>query len=251
MLIYQITNQVNGKIYIGKFSGKTIKSLYNYFRAKVKTAERGTRDCVYLANAIRKYGSDNFTISPILYFPEGIPAEQLNNLERYFIKEFKSRDHSIGYNIASGGAGGSGPVSEERREKARQRRLGQKASPELIKKLSESQRGRTHKSETKAKMSAAHKGKKFSSISRKRMSDSTKKRWADPEFRKRSLALLKESTSTPKAAANRQKMLKERPNAYTPDYRVWCASKATHARWNKPFNVPKPPVYLQELANAG
>ena len=58
--IYKITNQVNGKFYIGK----TIKTLKNRFHNHCYDALK--RDSTtYFHRAIRKYGKENFILEEI------------------------------------------------------------------------------------------------------------------------------------------------------------------------------------------
>lgn len=88
MIIYKTTNLVNGKIYIGK------DKLNNpdYFGSGTK-----------IKLALEKYGKDNFT-KEIIDTADTI--DELDEKEKYWIKELNSQDRSIGYNIRSGGQGG-------------------------------------------------------------------------------------------------------------------------------------------------
>jgi hypothetical protein len=89
MNIYKITNNINGKIYIGK---------------------NVTNDISYMGSGIilemakKKYGIDNFVKEII----ENCSSEQeLNNREIYWIEQLQSTNRKIGYNIAGGGNGGN------------------------------------------------------------------------------------------------------------------------------------------------
>ena len=63
--------------------------------------------------------------------------------EKFYIKKFNSMDRSIGYNLTEGGDGTFGRfLSEETKEKIRQKALGRKASEEAKKKMSESRKGK-------------------------------------------------------------------------------------------------------------
>ena len=88
-IIYQITNKVNNKFYIGKTT-KTIEERF-YFH-------NHTYDETYLHRALRKYGVDNFTIEII---ESQVPDTELDNKERYYIKTLKPH-----YNLTEGGTGG-------------------------------------------------------------------------------------------------------------------------------------------------
>jgi len=91
--IYKITNNINGKYYIGK--SKDIEKRWNEYKWKVHN--------IHLKNAIEKYGFENFNFEII----EICSTEDLNVKEKYYIDIFKARDHQIGYNIAVGGDGGA------------------------------------------------------------------------------------------------------------------------------------------------
>jgi group I intron endonuclease len=88
MVIYKITNLLNGKIYIGK-------DLFNnqeYFGSGI-----------LIKNAILKYGKDNFKREILEYVDS---RENLNDREKYWIKELNAQNREIGYNIHNGGDGG-------------------------------------------------------------------------------------------------------------------------------------------------
>ena len=95
MYIYQITNLINGKIYIGKTNN--IQKRWSNHRCS-------NDPNMVIARAIRKYGVDNFKFE-VLY--KDIPIEQIDELEIKTIKE-KNSQVPNGYNVASGGQGGLG-----------------------------------------------------------------------------------------------------------------------------------------------
>ncbi len=88
MIIYCTKNLINGKIYIGQDRYNNPK----YFGSGLK-----------LKQAIKKYGKNNFEKSIL---QECHSLEELNKAEKYWIKELKSQNRNIGYNIADGGTGG-------------------------------------------------------------------------------------------------------------------------------------------------
>ena len=95
MVIYKITNIINGKIYIGQ----TIYSLgvrWSQHCAK-------SSNCPKLSNAIKKYGIENFTIEVIEICNS---MEELNKREEYWIKELDSMNK--GYNLCEGGSNSKG-----------------------------------------------------------------------------------------------------------------------------------------------
>ena len=61
-----------------------------------------TRNKTHIANAMRKYGRDNFTIEVLT---ECSTQEEMDKLEEHYIETLQSRNRDIGYNIAKGGTG--------------------------------------------------------------------------------------------------------------------------------------------------
>jgi group I intron endonuclease len=92
MIIYKITNKVNGKIYIGQ----TIRTLEQRKWQHLDAAKHGCRTHLY--SAIRKYGEENFEFEVI---DEASSIEELNELERYYIAKFDCI--KSGYNMVDGG----------------------------------------------------------------------------------------------------------------------------------------------------
>ncbi len=93
MLIYRISNKLNGNCYIGQ----TSKSVYKRFAQHSNLNARGKRSAIKAA--IQKYGKDNFTI---LILGEYETAQDLNNAEEYFI-DFYNCLAPNGYNLTTGG----------------------------------------------------------------------------------------------------------------------------------------------------
>ena len=88
-LIYQITNLINGKIYIGKHETFNIED--NYFGSGK-----------YLLNSINKHGLENFEFKILIDLKS---REEMNLLEKMVVtEEFCKRDDV--YNIKVGGDGG-------------------------------------------------------------------------------------------------------------------------------------------------
>lgn len=86
MIIYKVTNLINGKIYIGKDA----YDRPNYLGS-------GT----YIKRALKKYGKKNFKKETLDTCTETDWQEK----EKYWILKLSSRDPSIGYNILEGGYG--------------------------------------------------------------------------------------------------------------------------------------------------
>jgi group I intron endonuclease len=123
MVIYKITNLINGKIYIGqdRYNNK------NYFGSGLK-----------IKRAMERYGKDNFTKEIIDYCNS---IEDMNTKEIFWISELNSVNPSIGYNIASGGQGGEIIDWQTKIYSGINDKIKQKAT------------GRLHSKETKEKLS--------------------------------------------------------------------------------------------------
>lgn len=94
--IYKITNKINNKAYIGQ----TTRDIQTRWAEHIRCAFYPNLDYTsYLYNAIRKYGTDAFSIELIEECSDSI----LDEREQYWIKEFDSCE--IGYNITRGGQG--------------------------------------------------------------------------------------------------------------------------------------------------
>lgn len=93
MIIYKITNVINGDFYIGK----TTKTIQERFKSHLYEASYN-RKKTYLYKAIRRYGEDNFTIKVIEC---QVDPSELDNRERYWIEKLKPH-----YNLTDGGEGG-------------------------------------------------------------------------------------------------------------------------------------------------
>lgn len=94
--IYKITNDINDKVYIGK---TTLSSVEDRFQEHLKDSQRARFEKRPLYNAISKYGIENFHI----YLIEEVPLEQLEDREKYWIKQYNS--YQNGYNATLGGDG--------------------------------------------------------------------------------------------------------------------------------------------------
>lgn len=88
MIIYKTTNLINGKIYVGKDSLNDPDYLGSGF---------------ILHRAIKKYGVHNFRKDIIEHCQS---PRELDEREKYWIKQLNSTDRRCGYNIAKGGTGG-------------------------------------------------------------------------------------------------------------------------------------------------
>lgn len=157
MIIYKITNKVNGKIYIGCTSRTMEQRLSGHFRQRFSM--RG--NC--LGRAIIKYGIENFIIEKI----EDCNSEkQMFEREIYWISFYNSTNNNIGYNLTEGGD--TGPIRYGK-DNARwgskniklaelnRSRKGIKLSEEHKQKVIATMTGKKRSQETKDKMSIARK----------------------------------------------------------------------------------------------
>ena len=94
MIIYKVTNQLTGKLYIGQ----TIVSLKERWGQHCNNAPRKSHKSA-LHNAIRKYGKDNFKIEEI---DSAKSIYELNSLEIKYIEKFNTLSPN-GYNLLKGG----------------------------------------------------------------------------------------------------------------------------------------------------
>lgn len=126
--IYKITNNINGKIYVGK--------------RKSPEGKRPLEDS-YMGSGIRlfeaynKYGKENFS-KDIL--EEGFPEEFSNEKEKFWIAKLNSTDPEVGYNLTFGGDGGdlTSLLTEEKRLSWIKKSHSHPVSEETKRKLSDS-----------------------------------------------------------------------------------------------------------------
>lgn len=158
--IYKITNLVNKKIYIGKHSTDNMNDSYMGSGRLIKQAES-------------KYGINNFS-KEIIAFTDNL--DRLNFLEKFYIKKYRSKDLSKGYNLTDGGEGTLGKFYDKdyrkRLSEGAKRRYekdsstygftGKHWTEEQKKHLSELKKGKKRKpfsEEHKNNMSLSQKGK--------------------------------------------------------------------------------------------
>ena len=180
--VYIITNKANGKQYVGLT--KDIKRRWNQHASANGSAPA-------LHAAIKKYGKEGFVLSHIC---DAFDFEAACDFERMLIQQHNTKSPH-GYNLTDGGEGVVGrPMTDEEKEIRRKASTafaaslspeersqkfgwakGRKWTPEQIKQISDSNKGRnlgkTLSEETRQKMSAAHKARP-----RKPLSEETKEK---------------------------------------------------------------------------
>jgi len=175
--IYKVTNTSNGKVYIGK-TEKTIEKRWGKHLSDARALERerevnhnkkvlGT----HFDNALVKYGPDAFNVKQedVAY-----SKEELNELERYYVKENDSMNPDKGYNMTEGGDGG---------------RLSAEAMEKLIVKL--------NTPEYKENMSKIIKEKWQDEEFIEKQIQASKEMWKNPEYRERQREINKERWENP------------------------------------------------------
>jgi hypothetical protein len=143
MVIYKATNIVNGKSYIGQ-----AKNLKTRKQTHILNAFDRLKD-TYFYNALRKYGSENFTWEVI---DECESKSELNHWETYYINYYRTYvgfPDRNGYNMTLGGDGGDTISNHPNRHdifEYHRSRIG-KLNPNF---------GMKHSDETRKKMSENH-----------------------------------------------------------------------------------------------
>ncbi len=190
MIVYLITNKINGKRYVGQ----TVETLET--RWKKHCSPSSSNKKMLIVKAIKKYGEANFS-KKVLAKCDSI--EEMNHRETYYIKLLKTSigNGHDGYNVSLGG--GNMIPSEETRKKMSNAKKGKvahnkgkKAPPHVIIKLNEGKKryhekfgnpslGRKATPETLIKMSQSHIGKKLTEEQKIKISSSNtgKKRTAE------------------------------------------------------------------------
>lgn len=95
MIIYKITNKLNGKIYIGQ----TTQKLSDRWSDHTRPCSGYHKNNLVVALAIRKYGKENFIVEQI---DEAASLEELNIKEITYIKALNCLSPN-GYNLELGG----------------------------------------------------------------------------------------------------------------------------------------------------
>ena len=155
MIVYKITNKINGKIYIGQ----TVSTLSTRWSQHVNNALKGKASMV-ISKAIKKYGPDSFERKVLVRCNS---IEEMNHRETYYIGIFRSTI-PVGYNVDSGGK--NKRTHESTKEKLSKAKMGKKKGPhseQHRKRLSEAHKGRVYPNrvlseETRNKMSMANSG---------------------------------------------------------------------------------------------
>jgi len=151
--VYKITNQVNGKIYIG--SSKNIKGRWRRHKSALRNDKHGNP---HLQNAFNKYGSDNFEFAIV---EKIVNVEDLIDREQHYMDTLKPK-----YNIRP--KANWSEMSEETKRKLSKANKGKKLSEKTKKKLSKANKG--IEITWGKKISKANQGHKVSKETRQKIS---------------------------------------------------------------------------------
>lgn len=188
-VIYVLTNQVNGKKYVGQ----TIMDVQLRFSRHCLRSQYKTR----ISFAIQKYGKDKFSVYTVASAKN---QADLDYLERLFIADLRTTESDHGYNVTPGGRGGI--RTKEAAAKSAEKLRGRKIPKESIEKMAATKRnrprteaeqavldrmiqmakGRKHSPEAIRKMSEARKGKPGPPMTeerRRKLSEAAKRQWAN------------------------------------------------------------------------
>ena len=188
MIVYKITNKINGKIYIGQ----TVQALKERWNKHCSV-----KRCLALSSAIKKYGKESFEIKVMVRCNS---IEEMNHRETYYIKLFDTVAPK-GYNLTRGGRNGKHVEETKKKIGDKQRgnrnhNFGKKASAETRHKMSASQKGRVKTPEERAKLSAANTGAVFSEERKKNISIALKGKPLTENHRQNIARGIKNSQST-------------------------------------------------------
>lgn len=179
--LYRITNQLNGKVYIGQSSNP------EYRWKQHKYDSQRTEPVQYIHRAIAKYGIKNFVFDVIAGCKT---QEDADCAEDQLIIQYNSRNKENGYNLKAGGS--HGDHSEETKQKIREatlQQIAEKGHPARGYEWTEEQRanmsavqfaldkGIIYNKEVRQKMSESHVGIKDSEETKQRKSESAKEAW--------------------------------------------------------------------------
>ena len=177
----------SGKMYVGQTGVKPEKRWGKNGIRYLSKRQNGAYTHPAFANAILKYGWDNFDHEIIA---SHLTKEEADNFEKLLIEKLNTMNPEYGYNCTSGGT--NGLPSEETRRRLSESHKGEKhhmygkhCSEETKRKLSEAHKGRVVSEETKRKISEANMGRTHSEETLKKMSESQKGKVLSEEHKKK------------------------------------------------------------------
>jgi group I intron endonuclease len=134
MIVYLVTNKINGKMYVGQTSDLLSK----------RWADHGlpsNKRNLYFGNSIRKYGRDSFSVETLHVCAT---KDEMDFCETFYISLLNTKSPN-GYNLTDGGEGTPGhTVSDEGRLRMHLSHLGKKQTEQTKRRKSEALR-KAHK----------------------------------------------------------------------------------------------------------
>lgn len=169
MIIYKITNLINGKIYVGQ----TTTDLEKRWKQHIKKRKKNTG----VKGAIIKHGVENFKIEEI----DGANNQtELNYKEWLWVYKLNSLSPN-GYNLKEGG--GNRKLSEETKGKLRQLNKSRVVDKDTRNKISNSMKGIVFSKTHRENISKSRKGLKVS----QKTKDKTQEYWSNMSQKKRDI----------------------------------------------------------------
>ena len=168
---YMVTNNINGKVYVGchSWSGEGLDP--NYYGSGIA-----------ITSAVKKYGKENFQVE-VLYYYETV--EECRKDEERILTEYNVKECPYSYNLKNAAVGWtSEDITEEHRKNLSQAMTGRTVSDETRRKISQANKGKTLSDETRRKLSQANKGRTVSDATRQKISQTLKRITASDEHRK-------------------------------------------------------------------
>lgn len=92
--IYVIQNLANGKVYVGQTVKESYRDRYVCSKPQIHASQR------LLHRAVKAHGIDRFRFEDVM---TGVPEDQLDAWERFWIKTLRSQETAFGYNLEAGG----------------------------------------------------------------------------------------------------------------------------------------------------
>ena len=157
---YMVTNNKNGKVYVGSHSWKGEGLDPNYYGSgKI------------IKQAVEKYGKENFQVEVLYYYDT---VEECRADEERILTEYNVRDCIHSYNIKNAAVG----MTSEDMTGEKHPLYGKHHTDETRQKMSQAHKGKTLSADTKRKMSEAQKGKRGKDSPRygKHHTDATRKK---------------------------------------------------------------------------
>jgi group I intron endonuclease len=205
-IIYITTNLINGKKYIGSHICDNIDDEY-------------IGSGVYLKKAIKKYGKYNFKKSILA---EVISAEEMKDLEMYYLDYYNAYNSLLFYNATKYPAGVTN-ITEDHKQRISKVNKGNKYnqgriwSEESKQRVSQANKGKKKNEDFKQLISNTHKGKQYrlghkcTEETKQKMGQSRKghKCYQDPE---RAIKISKSNKGKKRSEETKQKMRKPQPH---------------------------------------